>query len=181
MNKLKLYISTGKFKRTILNVPTNCRPVKDIVKQSAFSFIGSEFIRNKNVLDLYSGSGQLGFEALSQKAKSVTFVDNDYNSRESIKKTIQKLNLMDNTVVIHKDALKVIGEIDQKFDIIFADPPYNYKHKHLLKTVNYVLNNNGIFIFFHSSKIEKTNLFVEGLSKIQTRIFGLSAYSVYKI
>lgn len=180
MNNLKLYISTGKYKRTILNVPKNCKPVKDIVKQSAFSFIGNITLNNKTVLDLYAGSGQLGFEALSNNAKLVTFVDEDYNSRESIKKTILKLNL-NNANIIHKDALKVIGEMDEKFDIVFADPPYNYKHKHLLKTVNYVLNKGGIFVFFHSSKITNQDLLAEELQLIETRIFGLSAYSVYKL
>lgn len=175
---LKLKISTGKFKNTNLCVPTNSEPVKNVVKQSAFSFIGEQILNNANILDLYCGSGQLGFEALSNNANVVTFVDEDYNSKECVQKTLIKLNIQ-NCNFIHKDALKVIGESNTKYSLVFADPPYSYKHKHLLKTVHYVLQKNGIFVFFHSSKITNEDLAAEELKLLETRIFGNSAYSVY--
>lgn len=179
MDKLKLYISTGKYRKTILNVPDNSEPVKDVVKQSAFSYIGKEFVENKYIADLYCGSGQLGFESLSLGAKTATFVDEDYNAKVSVNKTVEKLNLQEVCEFIHKDALKFIGENDKGFDLVLADPPYSYKHKHLLKTVNYIVNNGGVFVFFHKSDISEEDLQAEKLKKIETRKFGKSAYSVY--
>ena len=74
---MNLHISTGKFKRTILSVPNKSEPVKDIVKQSAFSYIGNEVLEDKPVLDLYCASGQLGFEALSNPNSPKIVVDKD--------------------------------------------------------------------------------------------------------
>ena len=176
---MNLHISTGKFKRTILSVPNKSEPVKDIVKQSAFSYIGNEVLEDKPVLDLYCASGQLGFEALSNGAATATFVDEDYNSKHAVQKTVEKLNLQNCTEFLHKDALKFIGENDKTFDIVFADPPYSYKHRHLLKTVHYVVNTGGIFVFFHKSELTDKDLQAENLKKLETRIFGKSAYSVY--
>lgn len=175
---LKLKVSTGKYKNTNLYVPTNSEPVKNVVKQSAFSYIGKDAINKSTVLDLYCASGQLGFEALSNNAEKVVFVDEDYNSKECVLKTLAKLNIT-NCTFIHKDALKVIGESNEKYKLVFADPPYTYKHKHLLKTVNYVVDTTGIFVFFHSSKLNSEDLIAEEMTLIQTRTFGNSAYSVY--
>ncbi len=177
---MKLYISTGKFKRTILSVPDSSEPVKDIVKQSAYSYIGSEYLKDKSVLDLYCASGQLGFEALSNGASTATFVDEDFNSKHAVQKTVEKLNLQECTEFLHKDALKFIGENDKAFDIVFADPPYTFKHRHLLKTVHYVVNTNGIFVFFHKSDLSEEELQAENLKKVETRVFGKSAYTIYK-
>jgi 16S rRNA (guanine966-N2)-methyltransferase len=99
------------------------RPTMDRVKAAIFSSLG-EAIVGARVLDLFAGSGALGIEALSRGARSVLFVDKDRQSTEAIEKNLAKTQLegrMRRQEVF--DFLRTSSRI-AKFQIIFADPPY---------------------------------------------------------
>lgn len=104
------------------------RPTADRIKESLFNMIALE-IPNANFLDLFSGSGAVGIEALSRGARHSTFIDNNKNAISSITQNLKKSKLEKNATIINNDilnALKKLSDINNnKFDIIFLDPPYN--------------------------------------------------------
>lgn len=116
-------IIAGKYRGTKLSPPksTNIRPTGDKVKQAIFTKL-QFFVNDKVVLDLFSGSGALGIEALSRGAKFVYFVD---KSRESIaltRKNLEKIN--GGYKVIFSDYQSALKSFLEPFDLIILDPPY---------------------------------------------------------
>ena len=120
-------IISGKYKgRNILGFNIDgTRPTQDRVKENLFNMI-NEDLKGKIVLDLFSGSGNLGLEALSREAKYTYFVDNNYKAINTIKKNIDNIGI-DNCKVLNMDfkkALKYLKDNEILLDIIFLDPPY---------------------------------------------------------
>lgn len=109
----KLYTLEGK----------NTRPTLDRVKEPLFSII-QNYIRDSKVLDLFAGSGALGLEALSRGAQKAVLCDNSFEAIKIIKKNIEKTHLESKTQVLCMDYKKCISNVNEKFDIIFIDPPY---------------------------------------------------------
>ncbi len=107
-----------------LSVPKHgVRPTMDRVKAAIFSSLGESVI-GARVLDLFAGSGALGIEALSRGAASVVFVDEDRQSIVAIEKNLVKTKLQSR--VRAQDAFEFLKRwpVAEKFDIVFADPPY---------------------------------------------------------
>lgn len=98
------------------------RPTTDKVKEAMFSSIQFE-LDGAKVLDLFSGSGQLGIEALSRGAKSAVFVDKSPASLELTKRNLEKCGV--SALVVKGDSLEFIENTDLSFDIAFLDPPYS--------------------------------------------------------
>jgi 16S rRNA (guanine966-N2)-methyltransferase len=107
-----------------LQVPKRgVRPTMDRVKAAIFSSLGDAVI-GARVLDLFAGSGALGIEALSRGAKSALFVDEDRQSNIAIEKNLAKANFQ--AGVRAQDVFEFLKRFSstEKFEIIFADPPY---------------------------------------------------------
>lgn len=102
----------------------NTRPTTDRVKESVFNIIQAHLPANK-VLDLFSGSGALGIEALSRGSENCVFVE---NGREAYSITEYNLNLSklsDKARLLFIDSMSYLKSACESFDIIFLDPPYN--------------------------------------------------------
>lgn len=100
------------------------RPTTDMVKEAMFSIIQFD-IEDRIVLDLFSGSGQLGIEAVSRGAKQAVFVD---KSRQSLSVTLENINSVgfsDRCKTVNKDYSLFLSGCTQQFDIVFLDPPYS--------------------------------------------------------
>ena len=129
------------------------RPTMDRVKAAIFSSLG-EAIIGARVLDLFSGSGALGIEALSRGASSAVFVEDDRQSAEAIEKNLAKTNLKGR--VQRQNVFDFLRQRSnsEKFQIIFADPPYEKDHRgrsHAETLLNneslpQLLEPNGIFV-----------------------------------
>jgi 16S rRNA (guanine966-N2)-methyltransferase len=130
------------------------RPTMDRVKAAIFSSLG-EMVIGARVLDLFAGTGALGIEALSRGASSALFVDEDRQSIVAIDKNLTKAKLPGR--VRQQDAfsfLKAAAQLNDKFRIIFADPPYDQMKSgerftdKLLEDPNLpsLLEENGLFI-----------------------------------
>jgi 16S rRNA (guanine966-N2)-methyltransferase len=124
-------IITGKYKgKNLKAINTNLiRPTCDSVKEAVFSLLGN-YIKESKVLDIFAGSGNLGFESLSRGALSCTFIDNSFRAIEIIKKNaaLLKLNInnSDEIRIIKSDALNYLSKFEYfPYDVTFADPPYN--------------------------------------------------------
>ena len=126
------------------------RPTMDRVKESLFGMI-QNYIDDSIVLDLFSGSGNLSIEALSEGAKYAYSVDSNYKAIKTIKKNIDTINITDIEVLNmdYIEALKYFNNKNIKFNIIFLDPPYktNYIEKSIIKIDEYdLLEDDGIIV-----------------------------------
>jgi len=123
------------------------RPTSNLVKQALFNILYD--VSDLNFADLFAGTGEIGITALKKGANQVIFVEKDKKRAADIKKKIQSLN--GNFKIFSYDVLKFLknhkGEL---FDVIFADPPYNYKkYKELIELSLKNLKEDGIFILEH--------------------------------
>ena len=160
----------------------NTRPLKDLTKESIFNIIkhSNKFeinLEKSNILDLFSGVGSFGLEALSRNANFVTFVENYLSVVQILKKNIQDLNLGQKTKVIEKDILSNLNlaELNQKYDLVFIDPPFKEKKiKHLILNIykSEILSSSGIIIIHRNSKWN--DVFPKELNILEKKTYGVS-------
>ena len=100
------------------------RPTTDRVKESVFNII-MPYLPAGSVLDLFSGSGALGVEALSRGSERCVFVENGKAALEVTKQNVELARVVDRAEAVLSDALVYLDRTREKFDIIFLDPPYN--------------------------------------------------------
>lgn len=121
-------IISGSYKGRKLKSSNNLhiRPTTDRVKEYIFNIL-QDFPLNKKVVDIFSGSGNLGIEALSRGAKEIHFVDNSNESLNVLKNNIQTLEIpKSNYKIFLSDAVKFAEKSDTYFDLYLLDPPFNY-------------------------------------------------------
>lgn len=137
--------------------PDKARPTKDRVREAVFNMIAAE-VAGSAVLDLFSGSGAYGLEALSRGARDCVFVENCSECAEVIKRNIEALSLGGRSYLLMSDALGYIESglrEETGFDIIFSDPPYHrHMSKNILIKINHydILIDSGTLVLEHSSK-----------------------------
>lgn len=103
----------------------NTRPTSDRAKEGIFNILQNE-IRDRKILDLFGGSGQLALECLSRGAQSAVICDNNRDACGIIRKNASKTNLSDGLTVLECDWKTAIKRnAGEKFDIVFLDPPYS--------------------------------------------------------
>lgn len=121
-------IIAGRFGGRRLEVPAKgTRPTSDRVREALFSRLEHlGVVAYANVLDLYAGSGALGLEAASRGAARVTLVDAAKAAVVVAQKNVRALGLRsEQATVVQDDALRYASRIDQAFDLVFLDPPYD--------------------------------------------------------
>ena len=160
----------------------NTRPLKDLTKESIFNIIihSNKFdiaLENSNVLDLFSGVGSFGLECLSRGSKSIIFVEDYINVLPVLKKNILNLGYQDSSMVIESNILNQLNfkNFDNKFDIIFIDPPY--KEKGLTKIIidiieTKILKKKGIVIIHRHKK--EDDEFPKEFEIIEEKTYGIS-------
>ena len=184
-------IISGKFRGLKLHPPVDLsiRPTSDRLKESLFSIIESNKynikIKNSKVIDICSGTGALGIEALSRGAKSIYFIDKDPKAINVLQKNISKLKIdnKDKTYIkiIKEDALKALQDIKIVFDVVLIDPPYNSK---IIEECLVILKENNLidlnsYIFAESGKNENINFYDFDL--LDTKIYGKSKLTILKL
>lgn len=121
-------IIAGKYKGIPLKTPKgqNTRPTPSRLRETLFNIIQHK-IAGSTFLDLFAGSGIMGFEAISRGANSATLIDSDYHSVQTIKKNIMHLNVKDQVQIVKDDVIHTLeryAKQSKQFDVIYADPPY---------------------------------------------------------
>ena len=102
------------------------RPTPERMRQAMFNVIGPE-LPGANILDLFSGTGSLGLEALSRGAEHCVFVENGFGALKALRQNIETLGFEPQAIVLSKDVFQIekhLEELGRSFDIIFAAPPY---------------------------------------------------------
>ena len=183
-------IISGKFRGLKLHSPKNIeiRPTSDRLRESLFSIINSNKydvnIIDANVIDICTGTGALGIEALSRGAKNLYLIDNEQNSLDIVKINLSKIKSYDieSSVYIRKaDAKKPFKNINLIFNIVLIDPPYNssiiQQCLPLLKEYNLIDKNS--LIFAETSKQETIS--VENFMVLDTKFYGKSKLTIMKL
>ncbi|MDD3241411.1 MAG: 16S rRNA (guanine(966)-N(2))-methyltransferase RsmD [Bacilli bacterium] len=157
------------------------RPTQDRVKESLFGSI-QNYIKDSVVLDLFSGSGNLGFEAISNGANSIYLVDKSREAIDIINKNKNNFKL-DNVYIYNKDynqALDYFIENKIKFDIVFLDPPYKlnvYEEVMNKLIINSLVNDNALIICEHDGIIK--DIEIPNLSLIKEKKYGSKFINIY--
>ena len=123
----RIRIIGGDWRSRIITFPAieGLRPTPDRVRETLFNWLG-QTLYGKTCLDLFAGSGVLGFEALSRGAERVVMVENTKAAVDSLKQNAMLLNA-ERLTVTNGDALTFLKSTKEQFDVIFLDPPYQAK------------------------------------------------------
>jgi 16S rRNA (guanine966-N2)-methyltransferase len=149
-------VIAGKYKGRKLKAASKLeiRPATDRVKETIFNVLQHKLnLEQIRVLDLFAGTGSLGIEAVSRGAEHVTFVDFSKESISLIKSNLENLKCSEVCELIKADGLKFIERCDEKFDLIFADPPYAYELTNRIPQIIFekgLLKEFGFLIIEHS-------------------------------
>lgn len=171
----------GKYKAKRFSIPNglNLRPTTDIAKEGLFNYLENIFDFEKiKVLDLYSGTGSISFEFASRGCTGVTLVELE---RKHFREIIKNINILSFEGIIAKnaDSKRFVNKAEEKFDIVFADPPYtggNIEEIPHLVLNSDILKDKGIFILEHSSKMS----FHDHKFYSETKRYGSVSFSVFK-
>lgn len=151
-------ISGGEAKGRLIRVPAggHVRPTTDRVRESLFNILST--IAEKSFLDLYAGSGIVGLEALSRGAGLSVFVEKDFRIASALKTGISGFGFANRAEVISAPvykALEILRRKGNRFDIIFADPPYDEglaaETIHLMENGE-LMAPDGVFVLQHSAR-----------------------------
>lgn len=175
-------IIAGAFKGRKLNPPSDksVRPTPDRVKEALFSILGSHVI-DAVVLDLFAGSGSLGLEALSRGARRCYFGDNARDSIRLIHENVSHCKAESASRILYGDYRNVLGQISEKVDIVFLDPPYGKNlWKEVLKLLGdmKLMNDDGLAVLEHPKEIELPQE-MQGFRKIKEAKYGTVVLSIY--
>ncbi len=148
----------GEHGRRRISPPANMphtRPTTDVAKEGLFNVISNNLdIEELKTLDLFGGTGSISYELASRGAKDLTIIEKDPKMYEFIKKTAGELKL-ENFKVLKLDVFKFIEQCADKFDFIFAGPPYalgNIDDLPKLIFEKQLLNSKGWFVLEHTPR-----------------------------
>ena len=134
------------------------RPATDRVKGSVFNMLQNRLnLNDANVLDLFAGSGSLGFEALSRGAGHVVFVEMTKPSSQVIESNARKLGCAGQCEVLQLNCLDFISRAHGSYDLIFADPPYAFAETDKIPWLIFsrgLLNEGGILTIEHTRRTQ---------------------------
>lgn len=145
-----------------INPPSNfkARPTTDFAREGLFNILNNRVdFESIDVLDLFAGTGSISYEFASRGVKSVHLVEKDINHISGIKKILKDMDLQ-NVRPVHIDVKAYLKTCSVKYDIVFADPPYELSWLQELPdivTQAGVINEGGVFILEHPRDLSFTH------------------------
>lgn len=167
-------IIAGKFKSRLINYPKNnqTRPTKDNVRLAIFNVL-NDLVNDAIVLDLFSGSGAYGIEAISRGAKFCYFNDQNYLAYKCIKDNLETLKIT-NYALYKQDyrlVLNLLKTENIKIDLLFLDPPYFKEfYNEVLDLAKYILTKDSVVILEIDKKVDF--ILNEEYEIIKEKIYG---------
>ncbi|MDY2987204.1 MAG: 16S rRNA (guanine(966)-N(2))-methyltransferase RsmD [Peptoniphilus sp.] len=155
------------------------RPTEDRVKENIFNILGQMFYDVK-VMDLFSGTGQIGIEFLSRGAESVTFIEKDKKVLKVLKENLNKASFK--AKILENDVLLALNSVGDKFDYIYMDPPYDdselyYKVAEKVYKLD-LLKENGILVV--EERTENQHDFSEYFELIRNKKYGSTTIELWR-
>jgi 16S rRNA (guanine(966)-N(2))-methyltransferase RsmD len=149
-------IISGKYKSKNIQAPKNLpvRPTTGMAKEALFNILNNLFYFTEiSVLDLFAGTGNISFEFASRGTENITSVDSYFGCVKFISKISNDLE--ENIHAVKSDVFKFLKHASTSYDVIFADPPYNFELTSFEKIAdlvfeNEIINKDGLLIIEHS-------------------------------
>lgn len=159
--------------KTIDGIDT--RPTTDRIKETLFNMI-SEYLADSCFLDLFSGSGAIGIEALSRGAAHAVFVEQSKKAMDCIRENLKYTKLADRAEIYETDVLNALSRMEhhKSFDYIFMDPPYNqFLEKRVLEylSTSGLLSDDGIIIVEASLETDFSYVSELGFSIVKEKTY----------
>ncbi|WP_394252778.1 16S rRNA (guanine(966)-N(2))-methyltransferase RsmD [Vibrio profundi] len=156
------------------------RPTIDRVKETLFNWLAQD-IPNSTCLDVFAGSGGLGFEAASRQAKLVTLLEMNQKAAKQLEMNAKEVKA-DNIKVVNTDALTYLRQPGTPFDLVFLDPPFR---KGLLAETVQLLENNGwltenAIIYVETEKELQLEGMPENWALYRDKTTGQSSYRLFE-
>ncbi|MFN6992394.1 MAG: RsmD family RNA methyltransferase [Fervidobacterium sp.] len=167
-----LKIETGELKgKVIQTVPDNrTRYTSSIIRRALASMVDFE---GKYCADICCGSGNVGFEMISNGANYVVFVDVSQKAINTVKNNAKNLGVEEKTQVIKDDARRFLEKFDRKFEIIYSDPPYELGIvKDIIERVHLVMKEDSLFILQCSKREIPKQTDLKNLKPIKMKEYG---------
>lgn len=176
---MRIISGTHKGRNIIAPTGLPVRPTTDLAKESLFNILANNFdFEDLVVMDLFAGIGSISFEFASRGAAEILAVDMNYKCVEFIKKTAEKLNI--STIrTLRFNAFNFMETVHKKFDIVFADPPYELSGIERIPDLilqKDVLLPGGWFILEHSQAQD----FSKHPNLVQHRKYGKVNFSIFQ-
>jgi 16S rRNA (guanine(966)-N(2))-methyltransferase RsmD len=171
-NNVKIIGGKWKRKNISFNEAMGLRPTLGRVRETLFNWLGQD-LNNKKCLDLFAGTGALGFEALSRNAESCIFVENNPSTFQKLIQNKENLKA-DNAIIkkIHADFF--IKNNEELFDIIFFDPPFVLDNSiQLIEFIRKFLKPHGVIYFETNIKLPENFLEIIKTSRVGKVYFHL--------
>lgn len=180
---MRVISGTNKGQRLLAPKGKKTRPTEDRIKESIFNIL-MPIKGNSIMLDIFSGSGQIGIEFLSRGAEKVIFVDYSKESISIINENLERTRLKDKGLVIKSDYSKALDHCMENkifFDYIYIDPPFS-EIKLFNKTIEQIYTNNllkddGILIVEHQNDMEFNDIY--DFSLMDNRKYGNVDLSIF--
>lgn len=175
-------IISGTHKGRLIRPPKNLpvRPTTDKAKEGLFNILNNRVdFEELEILDLFCGTGNISLEFASRGARSITSVDQNFRCIGFVRSASEDLGL--NAIKPQRaDALKFVESTKQKFDLIFADPPYDFpQYPELIQSIldGNLINEDGVLIVEHPAEVDLT-----GFSELtETRKYGRVHFSFFQL
>jgi 16S rRNA (guanine966-N2)-methyltransferase len=171
----------GKYGKRTIRTPKNLpvRPTTDLAKESLFNILNNKItFEEKSVLDLFAGTGALSYEFISRGCASVISVDSNFKCIQFIKRTASDFGML-SIQVLRADVFRFMNNCKNKFDLIFADPPYDLENIPQISISvfeNELLRAGGWLIVEHPKTID----FSEQEHFIEHRHYGHVNFSFFQ-
>ena len=174
-------IITGQFKGRHFDIPRTfkARPTTDFAKENIFNVLNGYIdFDGITALDLFSGTGSISLELISRGGKEVVSVEKDRDHARFIAECMRKIKVESN-ILIRGDVFRFLKTCHQKFDLIFADPPYALPELGTIPDLIFeynLLSTDGIFVF----EPGKNNDFSNNPHFVEHRSYGSVNFSIFK-
>ncbi len=157
-------IIRGILKSRRFSIPKNfpSRPTTDFAKEGLFNILENTFsLQDLEILDLCAGTGNITYEFASREAGKILSVDTNYNCCKFIQRMVSENNLEGTVSVLKSDIRDFVRKTEQKFDLIFLDPPYESSfYEEVILTIKErgLVNEDGLLIVEHSKRKDLSHL-----------------------
>lgn len=174
-------IITGIYKGRHFEIPRTfkARPTTDFAKENIFNVLrGYIDFEGATALDLFAGTGSISLELLSRGCEKVVSVEADRDHANFIRQCLKKLGT-EKDMLIRGDVFRFLKSCHQRFDFIFADPPYDLPELPTIPRLvieGDLLADDGVFVFEHG----KRNDFSDHAGFVEHRSYGSVNFSIFK-